>query len=364
MTVNEDLKKAEKFLNSQKYEEATALLNPVLKAVPNSHKALLLMTQCLMRQKMNDLARETSEDLLENAIKCGRHVEMYEAFKVSAMFHFRVKEFDDAFKWIVIALKYNNQGDNEGPIFKEMVIRKLIQKGEIEKDIKAKQRDILDNWKPVPASSSSTKTTPVTSVTKTIEQPTPQPVAVPIIPKIQLLRHDWYDSSETITISIYVKKIDAASVITKIDSQSFSITFKDNNGFEYSWEMSPLSHEIVPEKCNFKVFGTKIECTLEKGNSKIHWKSLVEEAEAETEQIANAAPTASFGKNIDWSAVEGAEEEEEDVQDPDSFFKKLYSGADADTQRAMMKSYSESNGTSLSMNWNDVGAKHWDKVED
>ena len=37
------------------------------------------------------------------------------------------------------------------------------------------------------------------------------------------------------------------------------------------------------------------------------------------------------------------------------FFQKLYADADEDTRRAMMKSYSESGGTTLSTNWDEVG---------
>jgi len=36
------------------------------------------------------------------------------------------------------------------------------------------------------------------------------------------------------------------------------------------------------------------------------------------------------------------------------FFKKLFAGASPETQRAMMKSYQESNGTVLSTNWEEV----------
>ena len=37
-----------------------------------------------------------------------------------------------------------------------------------------------------------------------------------------------------------------------------------------------------------------------------------------------------------------------------SFFQQMYANADEDTKRAMMKSYSESGGTTLSTNWEEV----------
>lgn len=36
------------------------------------------------------------------------------------------------------------------------------------------------------------------------------------------------------------------------------------------------------------------------------------------------------------------------------FFQQIFSSADDDTKRAMMKSYQESGGTTLSTNWDDV----------
>ena len=54
-------------------------------------------------------------------------------------------------------------------------------------------------------------------------------------------------------------------------------------------------------------------------------------------------------------------DDDDDGGDPaNSFFKKLYAGADADTRRAMIKSYQESNGTALSTNWAEVGVKKVD----
>lgn len=43
------------------------------------------------------------------------------------------------------------------------------------------------------------------------------------------------------------------------------------------------------------------------------------------------------------------------------FFQHLFAGADDDTRRAMMKSYVESNGTSLSTNWDEVKSKDFSK---
>ena len=58
----------------------------------------------------------------------------------------------------------------------------------------------------------------------------------------------------------------------------------------------------------------------------------------------------------------GAEKEKTTDEDPNvggdstlnSFFQKIFGDADDDTKRAMMKSYSESGGTTLSTNWDEV----------
>lgn len=53
-----------------------------------------------------------------------------------------------------------------------------------------------------------------------------------------------------------------------------------------------------------------------------------------------------------WDSIEYDEEEEE--SDVNGFFKKIFKNATPEQQRAMMKSFTESSGTSLSTDWDDV----------
>lgn len=356
MAIAEDLARAEKLMNNGKAAEAIPALQLALKTDPCSHQGLLMLTQCLMRENMTDLAFDTCQELVENAFRRGKRDEVYGALKVRAMLYFRAKEFDNAFMWIVVALKYNER-DNEGPIFKEMVVRKLMQKGAM--GLEAREREILENWTE-PTVSVEPTVSRASAPTKTVDVATPETLPVPTAAKVQNMRHDWYDSGDSITVSLYVKKINGSSVDSKVEQESICVRFKDANNFDYTWTQAPLAHKIDTEHTSFRVFGTKLEFTLAKADTSVQWKTLTRD-----EAVSNdtAPATVSFAKKIDWSALEEGDEEN-DPKDPDAFFKQLYEGADQDTRRAMMKSYTESNGTSLSMNWGEVGAKHWDRVSD
>ena len=66
-------------------------------------------------------------------------------------------------------------------------------------------------------------------------------------------------------------------------------------------------------------------------------------------------------KSAAWQQqIKEVEKEEEKDWGPEGLFRSIFSNADEDTRRAMIKSYQESNGTVLSCDWKEVGHK---KVE-
>lgn len=70
---------------------------------------------------------------------------------------------------------------------------------------------------------------------------------------------------------------------------------------------------------------------------KKNWDGITEEI-LKSEQ----APTVDEDPNVGGDAT------------VNEFFQKIFADADEDTKRAMMKSYSESGGTTLSTNWDEV----------
>ncbi|KAJ5992655.1 hypothetical protein N7451_008379 [Penicillium sp. IBT 35674x] len=207
------------------------------------------------------------------------------------------------------------------------------------------------------------------------------------------VRHEWYQSQDSVVVTLYVKNVPKDKVETELKDDSISLQFPLPSGSEYDFTLDPLYAPINTSASKVTVMGTKIEIVLQKQTPGQKWNAL--EASAGTAKLADrpsapaasapatagpAYPTSSRHGTKDWDKVASAltakkskdtKSTEKDGDDSDAesvdsefggdavdgFFKKLYAGADPDTRRAMMKSYQESNGTSLSTNWSEVGAK-------
>lgn len=175
-----------------------------------------------------------------------------------------------------------------------------------------------------------------------------------------------------------------------------SLQFPLPSGSGYDFTLDPLYAPINPSTSKVSVMGTKIEIVLQKQTPGQKWQTL--EGSGETVTLADrpavpatsstagpAYPTSSRHGAKDWDKLassltakkakdkkdgskddgnesDGAESVDSELGGDavDGFFKKLYAGADPDTRRAMVKSYVESQGTSLSTNWSEVGTKTMD----
>ncbi|EGE83048.1 SGT1 and CS domain-containing protein [Blastomyces dermatitidis ATCC 18188] len=253
------------------------------------------------------------------------------------------------------------------------------------------------------------------SSTPVPKQPsTAPPPQAPITTKV---RHEWYQTHDTVVITLYAKGVPKEQADVDIQEDSLSVTFPTVSGSDYSFNLYPLFSPVDSTSSKATVMSTKIEIILRKKQPGQKWGGLEGTSRqgsnvttsstitptaivaprpntvtSSTDQIPSY-PTSSRTGPKDWDKVassltkkkkkkeskdkeneslaadkdakesvddedEGAESDNSDYGsgDPvDSFFKKLYAKADPDTRRAMVKSYYESEGTALSTNWSEVG---------
>ncbi|KAL2020580.1 hypothetical protein VTK56DRAFT_8168 [Thermocarpiscus australiensis] len=235
------------------------------------------------------------------------------------------------------------------------------------------------------------------------EQPTEVKGPAPgSVPDEQLkLRVDFYQSNQTVTLSVFVKDAKKEDLQVKFFKKQVQIAPIPRAAAPYvkpgdreATSTLLLGGEIIPSGSRWSVTPRKVELVLQKATPGVKWatwgkeeigpvSSEVDSSEApdppaspnlesQTQTTATAAsvppqstapssttsgapayPTSSRSGPKNWDKL-GDVEEDEDKQDVNYFFKQLYKGATPEQQRAMMKSFIESNGTALSTDWEDV----------
>ncbi|KAH9222493.1 SGS domain-containing protein [Leptodontidium sp. 2 PMI_412] len=207
------------------------------------------------------------------------------------------------------------------------------------------------------------KKAPAVAVTPVAQNPTPK----------EKIRTEWYQSTATVTIEVFAKGVPKENAEVKIEEGSLDVSFPiASSDSTYDYTLSPLFSKIDASKSTFRITPHKIEIVLHKSLPGLKWSSLegtepipsttTEEPAAKIPDAvlkadkAPSYPTSSKSGPKNWDTVL-QDEKEDEGEEVDDFFKKLYKNADPDTRRAMMKSYQESNGTSLSTVWSDVGSK-------
>ncbi|KAG8766706.1 hypothetical protein FRC12_006705 [Ceratobasidium sp. 428] len=180
-------------------------------------------------------------------------------------------------------------------------------------------------------------------------------------------RHEFYETDDKLTLSVFVKKAEADKVSVKFTNDSVDFAYDDQE-----LHLSPLRAGIDPERSGYRVGTVKVEIWLAK---LMHgrWGKLLSEGSAPglpnpssaapSDSDMSAAARAANRKNWDSIVSKIPIEDKTLKDDPNaggdaalnSFFQQIYGNADEDTKRAMLKSYTESGGTALSTNWDEVG---------
>ncbi|KAI0296167.1 SGS domain-containing protein [Russula brevipes] len=180
------------------------------------------------------------------------------------------------------------------------------------------------------------------------------------------IRHEFYETDERLTLTVFDRGADPAHVNVTFQPRSILYENGDKN-----LDLQPLKGQIDPERSNFVVGKVKVEIRLVKA-AQGRWGGLIGDAPDPLANSSSAStPATKAGTTLpqarkNWDSVTktilDSETAKTSADDPNvsgdstlnEFFQSLFSNADEDTKRAMMKSFQESGGTALSTNWEDV----------
>ncbi|KAE8441950.1 hypothetical protein EG329_004158 [Mollisiaceae sp. DMI_Dod_QoI] len=366
--------KGQAALQSSDYPAAIAHLTQALKST-QSPLWLIWRSTAYQRTSQHELALADADNAVLAAIKRSKR-------DLIATAHFRravalqalgrygdarmclhwVKEYNEKEKglmiWVAkVKADYDKAGGEEAECNKVTVKKVPDEVKEVSKDTK-------------PVKEEKGKDTLVTAQDVTPAAPAQTPR--------EKIRHEWYQSPNTVTIEIFAKGLPKDKTEVKIDAGSLEVSFPLTvSDSTYDYTIDPLFAKVDIAKSSHRTTPHKIEIVLHKSTPGLKWSALEghEQIPSELEvkkgedpsnvdipkpDVAPAYPTSSKTGPKNWDKLMGDEEDDKEGEDVDYFFKQLYKNADPDTRRAMMKSYQESNGTSLSTNWADVGSKSFE----
>ncbi|OBR11593.1 CS domain-containing protein [Colletotrichum higginsianum IMI 349063] len=226
-------------------------------------------------------------------------------------------------------------------------------------------------------------------------------------PEVQKdVRVDFFQSNATMSVSVFAKNIPKDEFKVEYDAQEVvfphlpNVSATGNHCSDRPYSQIRMTHipgheplytiplwgQIDPAGSKHTVTANKIEFSLKKLEAG-KWPTLQRSQDAapaapkaaapaatpatpsaSTTQKPAAAgssnapayPTSSKSGPKNWDKLEGIDDDDE--KDINAFFKTLYKGATPEQQRAMMKSFTESNGTALSTDWDDVKARKVDTM--
>jgi suppressor of G2 allele of SKP1 len=369
-------------LSAANYPEAIKQYTAALAVSPTSPDYLIKRSTAYQRSSPADYASALADanKAVFNAQKRGKRELILQGQLRRAIALFGLERYSDS-RFCLNIVKRMDPKEKTLPIWENKIATKMAAAGG-EQTVTIKE--IPDEEETPVASQTNTVGSAPTSASASAH-----PSALAQTPADKI-RHDWYQNNDKVYFTLLAKGVPKDKATIDIQPRSLTISFPLQTSSDYDFSLEPLFAEIDPSASTFSIMSTKVEVVLQKSQPGQKWSSLESKepvdhksstitsvtptsAQASTAtQKAPSYPTSSRSGPKDWDKLAsealakpktgdskpGAkieEEEDDEGGDPvNGFFKKLYSGADPDTRRAMMKSFSESNGTALSTNWDEV----------
>lgn len=187
----------------------------------------------------------------------------------------------------------------------------------------------------------------------------------PFMGKVRL---EWFQSNESICFTFYVRDRQETDVEVTATSRRLEVVIHlDGDSNEYRHCVEHFYGELSGAAPVVSVRPMKVEVTVAKATP-AYWPVL----EAPTGKAVAATPTSQLSLNPegppnpnrrakDWGSLKVEEEEKPEGEEAlNKLFQNIYGNGSDEQRRAMIKSFTESGGTVLSTNWDDIGKK---KVE-
>eukprot|EP01111_Echinosteliopsis_oligospora_P011698 TRINITY_DN391_c0_g1_i1.p2 TRINITY_DN391_c0_g1~~TRINITY_DN391_c0_g1_i1.p2 ORF type:complete len:191 (-),score=38.58 TRINITY_DN391_c0_g1_i1:948-1520(-) len=166
------------------------------------------------------------------------------------------------------------------------------------------------------------------------------------------IRYNWYQTSTAVVITVIADGFKPEDVSVVLEPTDVEISVKTSASSEHQLNFN-LCHEIVPSQSKIKHLESKTEISLHKESPK-SWKTLEAPADQPEKSAASTTTTTTKQSAKNWDSVVKDELKEDNPNDTSAFFKQLYENATEEERRAIAKSYTESGGTHLNMNWGQV----------
>jgi suppressor of G2 allele of SKP1 len=382
-----------KALAASDYEKAITHYTAALRQSPTSPNYLIQRSTAYQRAKQYAQALQDANRAVMEARKRAKRELIVEAQFRRGVALYSLERYGDA-EFVLGIVKKMDEKFKGLDLWVNKTKLTMSKEGLDESKKQCTVEEVPDVEEDAPATDDGGKKPEPTTPADASSAPQQTPAAAPAPPQqtpADKIRHDWYQNNNNVYFTLLAKGVPQDKAQIDITERSLTISFPLTSGSSYDFSLDPLFSAVVPEQCSKRVLSTKVEVTLAKKVPGEKWKALetheptasstpsttTHDTSALKAAVLNpssrppAYPTSSKHGPKDWDKVTseasaalkdpnakpGSAADDDDYEGGDeanAFFKKLFKGASPEVQRAMMKSYTESNGTALSTNWEEV----------